>query len=162
LGAVKVIPAAVIMATLSFVVSGCASSPASPSGRVSVVAPASANRQESVRLTSGGRLLDEFEGLLRSKFGSRAVCERAKRGPAVFVANGCSPLSNYDPYFYTFSHPVNTTLRLSPRRPTDFGNDPAVIRVGKDSVRCNSGKHPKYLIAFADTSSFSLSCQAPQ
>jgi hypothetical protein len=127
---------------------------------VSVAAPAAANRAERVHLTSRGRLLNEFEGLLHSTFGSRMVCERAKRGPAVFVANGCTPLADYDPYFYSFSHPVNKTLRLSRRRPTDFGNYPRVIRIGGDSVRCGFGKHPKYLITYSDAASFSVGCMA--
>jgi hypothetical protein len=163
LESVRVALAALITATVSVVACGCATSTTEGhAGRVSVGAPTAANRPDRVHLTSRGQLLKQFEGLLRSRFGSKVVCERAKPGPAVFVANGCTPLADYDPYFYTFSHPVNTTLRLSHRRPMDFGNYPRVIRIGRNSVRCNSGKHPKYLITYSDASSFSLSCQAPQ
>jgi hypothetical protein len=154
---VRVARAAVIMATVSVVASGCATSAQGHAGRASVAA-----QQGNLRVTSHGRLLNEFEALLRSKFGSKVVCERASGGPAVFVANGCTPLADYDPYFYTFSHPVNKVLRLTRRRPMDFGNYPRVVRVGKDSVRCNSGKHQRFLITYGDGASFSLTCQAPQ
>ncbi len=80
----------------------------------------------------------------------------------IFVANGCSPLAKYDPYFYTFAHPVNTTLRLSHREPRNFGNYPRVIVIRGETVRCNTGKHPRYLISYADAASFSLGCLAPQ
>jgi hypothetical protein len=113
-------------------------------------------------VTHRGRLLSNFEGLLHSKYGEKSVCERNGSAPAVFVANGCSPLAKYSPYFYTFSHTPQGALRLSHRQPRDFGNYPRVILLGHDTVRCDTGKRPRYLVTYADAASFTVSCQAAQ
>jgi hypothetical protein len=117
-----------------------------------------------INVTPGGRLLVRFEGLLHSEFGSKAVCERAvKPGrPAVFVANGCTPLADYDPFFYSFRHSSAGNLHLSHKQPRHFGNYPRVINIRRETVRCDSGDTPKYLITYSDAASFTLACQAPQ
>jgi hypothetical protein len=150
------------MAAAVMLTSGCGTAGQSAVVHVAPAASSAGAATSGRALTSNGNLLERFEGLLHSTFGSKQVCERAKAGPAVFVANGCSPLATYEPYLDTFEHPTNTILRLSHREPRDFGNYPRVILINGETVRCNTGKHPKYLITYADTASFSLSCQTPQ
>lgn len=111
-------------------------------------------------LTQGGRVLWNFEALLRRAFGQRRVW--VSRGENFSCAGLCAPASTYSPYRFTFASPTNSVFHLSSRKfkDGDFGNFPAPILVRGRSVACNPIES-RFLIRYRNAASFALACLTP-
>jgi hypothetical protein len=110
-------------------------------------------------LSKNGTALWGFEALLHDKFGNRAVCTRS--GSFDFVANGCTPLAKWTPYFYVFANAHRSPFHTTAVRPSGiFGNYPVLVRVGGKYVACDP-KVRTFLIEFRDAKNFSVACGAP-
>jgi hypothetical protein len=109
-------------------------------------------------LTAEGRLLWNFEALLRQKFGGRSV---SVSPPENFSCAGlCAPLSKYRPYKFTFSRPSGSAFHVSKRTFGDngeFGNYPVPVLIRGRAVACDRGER-HFLISYRSTASFTLDC----
>jgi hypothetical protein len=116
-------------------------------------------------LTTKGRLLWNFEGLLSKNFGDRQPSLSDCRRPCDLdfsCAGICSPLSRFSPYWYVFRRHNSTGLHISSKnmRSADFGNYPKPVLLRGMAVACD--KHEKrFLVEYADAASFTLGCLAP-
>jgi hypothetical protein len=117
-----------------------------------------------VRLTVQGRLLWNFEGLLRKTFPGRAVSARYRRGSFWnFACSGsCSPLARWSPYRFTFEAPGGSAFHVSSKGllPGSFGNYPLQVLVRGHAVACDK-QETRFLIEYRDTASFTLACSKP-
>jgi hypothetical protein len=86
-------------------------------------------------LTAYGGVVWQFDALLHDTFGNTPVCQGPGRA-LNFATHPCSPLSDYTPYFHTFSNARDSSFEKTPRHPPDLGNV-VPIRVGGDYVRCD-------------------------
>jgi hypothetical protein len=112
-----------------------------------------------VALSKNGKALWGFEALLHDRFANRAVCSRSQSFD--FVANGCSPLAIWTPYFYVFANAHGSPFHTTAVRPSgNFGNYPVLVRVAGKYVACDP-KAKTFLIEFRDARNFSVGCQAP-
>ena len=109
-------------------------------------------------LTRQGRLLWNFEALLRQSFGDRTV---SASPPENFSCAGiCAPLSKYRPYRYTFHRPSGSAFHVSKRTFGDngeFGNYPIAVLIRGRAVACDPGER-HFLISYRSTASFTLDC----
>jgi hypothetical protein len=164
------------------VLAGCNSKPgASHSEGPSGVTKSRATLPASPRITSDGDLLWNLEGLLRTTFGtsqpsSSDLTDTGPTNPADPPADSrtgpylnfncagldCAPPATYSPYRYTFSDPSQSTFHLSEQNYVgwSFGNYPVPVLIKGKIVACNRSE-TKFLIRYADASSFTLGCTAP-
>ena len=109
-------------------------------------------------LTRHGRLLWNFEALLRQKFvGGRVSVSRPEN---FSCAGDCAPLSRYRPYKFTFLRPSGSTFHVSRRTFGDngeFGNYPIAVLIRGRAVACDAPE-TRFLIAYRSTASFTLAC----
>lgn len=110
-----------------------------------------------IHLSAQGRLLWQFEGLLRETFGSRPLCARITSASDNFSAGVCSPLALYSPYWYSFTDARRSRFHVSDKVASNFGNYPVPVLINGRSVACN-WTETKFLIKYPDASSFSLAC----
>jgi hypothetical protein len=111
-----------------------------------------------VGLTSHGRLLWNFEALLRQVFKNGSVS--VSRPENFSCAGDCPPLSQYRPYRFTFARPNGSTFHISKRTFGDhgeFGNYPIAVLIRGRAVACDAAEK-RFLIAYRSTSSFTLEC----
>jgi hypothetical protein len=109
-------------------------------------------------LTAQGRLLWNFEALLRQQFGGRSVS--VSRPENFSCAGLCAPLSRYRPYRFTFSRPSGSTFHVSKRTFGDngeFGNYPVPVLIRGRAVACDRAER-HFLISYRSTASFTLDC----
>jgi hypothetical protein len=69
-------------------------------------------------LTTRGRVLWEFEALLKVTYGRRQPamsCVSSCAALSFSCAGDCSPMATYSPYFYDFGQPRSSTFRLGAR-----------------------------------------------
>jgi hypothetical protein len=115
-------------------------------------------------LTSQGRLLWEFEGLLGQTFSSNSLAAIITKGVSEnFSCEGdCSPLSTYSPYWLTFQRHSTTTFQLTSHKPANgsLGNYPLLILVKGKAILCNNERNA-YLATYSDGASFTLVCVIP-
>jgi hypothetical protein len=112
-------------------------------------------------LSSAGVARWNFEALLHDSFGNHMVCE--KRDTLSFFANDCTPLSDWQPYFFEFSGARHSAYHLSKQklRGANFGNYPEPIRIDGRLVACNRAE-TRFLITYEDAAGISLACLAKQ
>ena len=110
-------------------------------------------------LSSAGLARWNFEALLHDSFGNHMVCE--KRDTLNFFANDCTPLAEWQPYFFEFSGARHSAYHLSKKHlpPGYFGNYPDPIKVEGRVVACNRSE-TRFLIAYSDAAGISLACLA--
>lgn len=117
-----------------------------------------------VGLTSQGRLLWNFEGLLRKTFGHRqTLCVSGNASTSWnFTDGGCNPLSKYRLYWYTFKSPHGTTFHLVRRRmrPPIFGNYPVAVLVRGHMIACGA-KGRGFLVDYGSGMGMMLGCLTP-
>jgi hypothetical protein len=137
--------------------SACGGSSA-PSTRDAPTTAASTPPGPSV--TARGGLVESLEALLRHTYGRSAVCTQAAATQRLdFVAGDCSPLAQYNPYFFTFAEPRSITpLAATGRRPGDLGNYSEPVQLDGKFVTCGGGR---YLVKSAAAVSFTLICARP-
>jgi hypothetical protein len=132
-------------------------------------------------ITSTGRLLWNLEALLRATFGSSQPfsSDTTDSGPTNpsnppadsttgnyidFNCAGlnCSPLAVYDPYWYTFADPTDSSFHVSHvnYKQWSFGNYPEPVLINGRIVACDTNEST-FLIRYADAASFTLACIAP-
>jgi len=117
----------------------------------SVGAMAGADGTPPKQLTSHGRLVWEFEALLRDTFGRTPVCEGPSYGQ--FVTRPCSPLATYNAYEFTFADARGSAFARASHRPTGLGNV-VPVRVGGRFVRCG----PSRWLVLLGSGVFPLDC----
>jgi hypothetical protein len=113
-------------------------------------------------LTPSGRALWEFEALLHDTFGRLPVSGHYEPGVAWNFAAcgriGCSPLSYWNPYSFTFTHARRSTFHLSARRSLpSFGNYPLPIKIKRRFVACDR-RERKFLVTYLSGVGLSLGC----
>lgn len=116
-------------------------------------------------LTSHGRVLWNFEGLLTKTFGRRQpLCVSGNLKLRTFwnfttVAGGCSPLAKYLLYWYTFQPPHGTAFHIVRRkmRLPNFGNYPVAVLVRGHMVACDAQER-HFLIDYASGAGLTLGC----
>jgi len=125
-----------------------------------VGASESVEASSPIGLTAQGRLLSNFEALLRTAFGTRAVF--ASRGENFSCAGACAPLSTYSRYWFVFKSPARSTLHLSKRKfgSEVFGNYPAPVLIRGQSIACDLAA-TRFLVVYRNAASFTLGCLAP-
>lgn len=125
-----------------------------------VGARGSVEASSPIGLTAQGRLISNFEALLRTTFGMRAVF--VSKGENFSCAGTCAPLSTYSRYWFVFKSPARTTLHLSKRKfgSEAFGNYPAPVLIRGQSIACNTGE-TRFLVVYRNAASFTLGCLAP-
>jgi hypothetical protein len=109
-------------------------------------------------LTSHGRLLMNFEALLRRTFHNRGVS--VSRPENFSCAGDCGPLSKYRLYRFTFARPRGSLLHISKRTFGDngeFGNYPVPVLIRGRAVACDA-RESRFLIAYRSMASFTLDC----
>jgi hypothetical protein len=116
-------------------------------------------------LARSGRILWQFEALLRDTFGNRSVSAHAARpGSAINFACasriGCKPLAEWSPYVFTFRGPRHSRFHLSKRRfPAGYwGNYPVAVLIKGRFVACGRAEK-RFLIAYSDAVGLSLDCK---
>jgi hypothetical protein len=130
-------------------------------GGQGVVAPSGrepTQSQASAALTAHGRLLMNFEALLRRTFHNRGVS--VSRPENFSCAGDCAPLSQYRLYRFTFARPRGSLLHISKRTFGDngeFGNYPVPVLIRGRAVACNA-RETRFLIAYRSMASFTLEC----
>ena len=119
-----------------------------------------------VGLTLHGRVLWNFEGLLRKRFGRKQpLCVSGNlrlRTFWNFTAGECSPLAKYLLYWYTFLSPHGTAFHIVRRkvRAPNFGNYPVAVLVRGHMVACDDQER-HFLIDYASGAGLMLGCLAP-
>jgi hypothetical protein len=130
-------------------------------GGKAAVAPSARARtysQAPAVLTAYGRLLMNFEALLRRTFHNQVVS--VSRPENFSCAGYCGPLSKYRLYRFTFARPRGSLLHISKRTFGDngeFGNYPVPVLIRGRAVACNA-RETRFLIAYRSTASFTLDC----
>jgi hypothetical protein len=145
----------------------------------SQTSPTSASVSEPI--TSAGRLLWNLEALLRATFGNSQPfsSDNTDTGPTNpsnppadsktgyyldFNCAGlnCAPLAVYEPYFYTFADPTDSSFHVSHvnYKQWNFGNYPEPVLIDGRIVACDADEST-FLIRYADAASFALACIAP-
>jgi hypothetical protein len=108
-------------------------------------------------------LLFSFEGLLKARYGSRAVCAFARESVVhvTSMARSCSPASTYQTFAFQFAAPSNTELRLSQvdYRNFNFGVHAELVLVGGHAVACRNAPGT-YLITTGAALNFPLGCSS--
>jgi hypothetical protein len=113
-----------------------------------------------VGLTSQGRLLWNFEALLKLTFGQKQpLCVSGWN----FTSGDCTPLAKYLLYWYTFQAPHGTVFHLVHRtvRPSSFGNYPVAVLIRGHMVACDA-RDRHFLIDYLSGAGLMLGCLAPQ
>ncbi len=131
-----------------------------------------ANAASPPGLTPAGRVLWNFEALLRDTFGSRDVCQVTGAygngqtlpdyGDFVSPAAGCSPTATYSTYVPVFVNAHGSAFHLVVHhiKPGFGGAHSGAVRVHGLLVACDrQGK--QLLIAHGDAVGFSPDCEAP-
>jgi hypothetical protein len=120
---------------------------------------------DPVTLSRSGRILWQFEALLRDTFGNRSISARSRPpGSAINFACasriGCAPLADWSPYFFTFRGPRHSRFHLSKRRfPSGYwGNYPVAVLVKGRFIACDRAEK-RFLIAYSDAVGLSLDCK---
>ena len=117
-----------------------------------------------VGLSTNGRLLWQFEALLRDVFGKRAPYASSASYDTNFACagNNCYPHAKWDPYVYTFANARGSTFRLRSRtfRAGAFGNYPLPLRINGLYIACNAAS-TTFLTTVRGVAGFALSCQRP-
>jgi len=114
-------------------------------------------------LTTHGRLLWEFEALLRDTFNSRVVSASTGLNDSLnfTCAGSCAPSAKYLHYRFTFDHAQASRLHISKRRYTGgtWGNYPRGILIRGHLIACDHAEK-RFLISwvFRSTASFTLGC----
>jgi hypothetical protein len=163
---------------------------ASPQGRLTTTAPVPTTTAPATdttmpapkAITSDGGTLWNLEALLKATFGNSqpSSADNTDAGPtnpsdppkssgtAGYVdfncaGERCSPLSVYQPYWYTFSDPTDSSFHLSKQNYAgwSFGNYPEPVLINGKIVACNH-QESTFLIRLSDASSFTLACLAPE
>jgi hypothetical protein len=120
-------------------------------------------------LTASGRLLWNFEALLRQTFGAgyQGCLEYLNRYTLSFTKDSyCRSHSNADTMYYrfTFKGASSSAFHVVARtfRPAAFGNYPEPIRVERNYVACDPAGHT-FLISYGDVYGLSanLACLTP-
>src|SRR5262245_54334938 len=111
-------------------------------------------------LTANGRLLWQFEALLRDVFGNRLPFASSASDDTNFACAGanCFPHAKWDPYVYTFASAHGSAFRLKSRSfpPGAFGNYPVPLRINRQYIACNA---TTFLTTVRGVAGFALSCQ---
>jgi hypothetical protein len=116
-------------------------------------------------LTERGRLLWNFEALLRETFGAAGVSVSHGPNRALdFSCRGdCAPLSKYFSYRFTFARPRGSAFHVSSRRyrGESWGNYPRAILLRGRLIACDE-RESRYLFSwvFSSTASFTLGCDS--
>jgi len=112
-------------------------------------------------VTLHGRLLWEFETLLRASFGDRPVYVTSNMD---FSCSGtCIPAAKYSPYRYTFRITTPSDLMLARTTHASglrFGNFATAVLINGHMIRCEQ-REKRFLITFRNAVSFTLGCLAP-
>ncbi len=115
-------------------------------------------------LTASGRLLFEFESLLRHRYGRDTIfMTPTSANVEVCALSPCGPADKSYSFFYTFEGRPQSNLALGSRLPAHafFGNLAVPVLLDREPVRC--GRAPDdFLVRYADAISFSLACQSAQ
>jgi hypothetical protein len=106
-------------------------------------------------LTVHGRLVWQFEALLRDTFGRASVCE-GPRYTVNFVTRPCVPLSDYNAYEFIFLNARHSSLKRTRTPPSGLGNV-VPVRVGGQYVRCGNSRW----LVMLGSGIFALSCVHP-
>lgn len=117
-------------------------------------------------LTARGRLLWNFEALLKQTFGRRQVCTSSSKRLKTrwnFTAGLCAPMSTYSSYWFVFARPRSAAFHISRRRGGSlyFGNYPESVLIKGWMVTCNV-KGTRFLIDYSDAANLTLGCLSPQ
>jgi hypothetical protein len=113
-------------------------------------------------LTPQGRLLYNFEALLRANF-PRTPVVWARTVPGGFLnfscTRPCGPLSQELFYGFVFRRTGRSAFHLSRRKfnPGYFGNYPEILLIRGRSIACDR-RETRFLIHYRDAASFSLGC----
>src|SRR5258706_3845501 len=134
------------------------------SGQGITLSPAAQTTATPTGLSKSGRVLWQFEALLRDTFGNRSVSAHLQPGRAINFACankiGCAPLAYWSPYFFTFTRAHDSAFRVSKKRfPSGyFGNYPFPIWIRGQFIACDRAeKH--FLITYSDAVGLSLDCK---
>lgn len=149
------------MRRLSVLAAGLAFAVAALGGAVPV--SGSGNVGSPSGLTSQGRLLWNFEALLRETFNRPVVSASTGLNDSLnfSCAGWCGPNAKYLHYKFTFAPNRGSTLHVSKRRYTggSWGNYPRGILIRGHLVACNA-EETQFLISwvFRSMASFTLGC----
>jgi hypothetical protein len=112
------------------------------------------------RLTAQGRLLLNFEALLRATFDGRSVY--VSDGANFSCAGSCAPASKFAPYRFVFQGRASSSFHLLSRRFRDgaFGNYPVPLLIRSKAIACD-GSGRQFLVRYRNAASFTLGCLAP-
>jgi hypothetical protein len=114
-------------------------------------------------LTRQGRLLWNFEGLLRKTFHAQIVSASSGLFESLnfSCAGWCGPNAAYLHYEFTFAHPAGSSFHVSKRRYVGgtWGNYPRGVLIRGHMIACNA-KETEFLISwvYRSTASFTLGC----
>lgn len=115
------------------------------------------------RLTSTGKLLEHFEGLLRERIGHQSVCgyQNAQTGKLDFRSqrrdHDCTPLSKYFAYRFVFASARTGGLRLYDKRVRGSWPDAYFVTLNGKYVSC--GTNPLRLLMHVNNQpDFTLDC----
>jgi hypothetical protein len=110
-------------------------------------------------LSTSGKALWNFEGLLHATFGKRPVC--TYRYTYNFVSGSCSPLSDWAWYAYTFAAAHGSTFHLATHGPRGaFGAHPIPTRIRGRYVACDRAERT-WLIQYGGAAGLDLACLRP-
>ena len=117
-------------------------------------------------LSNEGRLLWNFEALLRATFGRADVSADAHFNFSNYYAtcgNNCGPSAEHSGYVYTFENASESVFHIAakPFGPdVVFGAHPIPVLIKGLPVACNAAE-TKFLIRYGDAVSFTLGCLSP-
>ena len=118
------------------------------------------------KLSDEGRLLWNFEALLRTAFGNADVSVGGDFNFTDYYAtcgNRCGPSAEHPGYVYTFDNAHNSAFHLAakPLGPdVVFGAHPVPVLIKGLPVACNAAE-TRWLIEYGDVVSFTLGCLSP-
>jgi len=116
----------------------------------------------AAHLTAQGRLLWNFEALLKETLGGHQVCVSTKTRLGTrwnFTSGSCAPLSTYLFYKPVFARPRGFTFHIARRavRSAFFGNYPEAVLIRGQLVACDAAE-ARYLVDYASGAGLTLVC----
>jgi len=106
-------------------------------------------------LTERGRVLWQFEALLRDTFGGREVCATG-RSRNNFTTT-CGALAFFSPYDYVFAGARGSAFHVSSKKACCYGNHPQSVLIRRRNIACNV-RETMFLLVNLARVHFSLSC----
>lgn len=116
----------------------------------------------AAHLTAQGRLLWNFEALLKEALGDHRVCVSTNTGLDThwsFTRGSCAPLSTYLFYKPVFARPRGSIFHISrrARRSAFFGNYPEAVLIRGQLIACDAAE-ARYLVDYASSAGLALGC----